>query len=167
MNKKMMAGIFAGLLITSLSTGFAATSDPFADEAYIPVDRNWKAFENQTKVKGIYVTGNAIGYNKKFDQLLDLAVTTEINAMIIDVNNDSGHFTYPTQVPMAVAEGLNNAPLSPKFSVKLGSAESREYLYRGHGWLPLKIPAWRKLIRNWPFNMQTEAYGGTRTATHG
>jgi len=117
MNKKIMTGIFAGLLITSLSTGFAATSDPFADDAYLPVDRNWKAFENQTKVKGIYVTGNAIGYNKKFDQLLDLAVTTEINAMIIDVNNDSGHFTYPTQVPMAVAEGLNNAPLSPKFSV--------------------------------------------------
>ena len=117
MKKKVMAGLMAGLFIASISTGFAATQDPFCEPDYLPVDRSWKAFENQTKVKGIYVTGNVIGYNKKFDQLLELAVTTEVNAMIIDVNNDNGHFTYPTRVPMAVAEGLDNAPLSPKFSV--------------------------------------------------
>lgn len=117
MKKKVLAGLMAGLFIASISTGFAATQDPFSEPDYMPVDRSWKAFENQTKVKGIYVTGNVIGYNKKFDQLLDLAVTTEVNAMIIDVNNDNGHFTYPTRVPMAVAEGLDNAPLSPKFSV--------------------------------------------------
>ena len=50
---------------------------------------------NETRaVKGIYVSGHAAGIDTWMDDLIHLADTTEINAFVIDIKNDSGHITY-------------------------------------------------------------------------
>jgi cytoskeletal protein RodZ len=42
------------------------------------------------KVKGIYVTGPRAGSGEAMEDLIHLVDTTEINAMVIDIKNDSG-----------------------------------------------------------------------------
>lgn len=51
------------------------------------------------KAKGIYVTSGAI--MKKRDKLIEIADTTEINAMVIDVKDDSGRITFDMANTMA------------------------------------------------------------------
>lgn len=46
------------------------------------------------KVKGIYITGSVAGNANLINRLTELADTSEINAMVIDVKNDSGRITY-------------------------------------------------------------------------
>jgi hypothetical protein len=45
------------------------------------------------KVKGIYVTGPRAG-SDDMEDLIELVDTTELNAMVIDIKNDSGEITY-------------------------------------------------------------------------
>ncbi|CRZ33413.1 hypothetical protein DFR55_11925 [Herbinix hemicellulosilytica] len=51
------------------------------------------------KVKGIYVTSLAIMYKR--DQLIEIADSTEINAMVIDVKDDNGRITFNMENTMA------------------------------------------------------------------
>lgn len=51
------------------------------------------------EVKGIYVTSAAI--KNKRDELIEIAETTEINAMVIDVKDDNGRITYDIDSPKA------------------------------------------------------------------
>lgn len=46
------------------------------------------------KVKGIYVTGPVAGSADRINELAGLVNSTELNAMVIDVKNDSGEITY-------------------------------------------------------------------------
>lgn len=46
------------------------------------------------KVKGIYVTGPVAGSAGRMGELVDLVNATELNAMVIDIKNDSGEITY-------------------------------------------------------------------------
>ena len=57
------------------------------------------------KVKGIYLTGWSVGYKTRFDRLLNLINTTELNSMIIDVKDDKGKISYMTEVPAAADTG--------------------------------------------------------------
>jgi hypothetical protein len=58
-------------------------------------------------VKGIYVSAwSAVG--NKFEQLIDLVDQTDLNAMVIDVKNDSGQVTYPSTVPLVNEIGANS-----------------------------------------------------------
>ncbi|NOT07805.1 MAG: GTP-binding protein [Gemmatimonadales bacterium] len=59
-----------------------------------------------TDVRGIYVNAWAFG-TKKFYQLVHLAETTEINAFVIDVKDDTGYLTYRSEVPTAIEIGAN------------------------------------------------------------
>ncbi|WP_068619700.1 putative glycoside hydrolase [Paenibacillus tuaregi] len=47
------------------------------------------------KVKGIYVTAYSAG-GSRMEQLLKLTDSTDLNAMVIDLKDDSGYITYPT-----------------------------------------------------------------------
>ena len=51
-------------------------------------------------VKGIYITGWKAGQEKEFEQLLELTDKTEINAMVIDVKDNTGRMTYRSNLPM-------------------------------------------------------------------
>ena len=57
-------------------------------------------------VRGIYVNAWAFG-TRKFYQLVELAGSTEVNAFVVDVKDDTGYLTYRSAVPTAVAIGAN------------------------------------------------------------
>ncbi|WP_261303407.1 putative glycoside hydrolase [Paenibacillus andongensis] len=58
-------------------------------------------------VKGIYVSAwSAVG--NKFEQLIDLVDQTDLNAMVIDIKNDSGQVTYPSTIPLVNEIGANS-----------------------------------------------------------
>lgn len=59
-----------------------------------------------THVRGIYLNAWAFG-DHRFERLVQLADTTEINAFVIDIKDDTGYLTYRSQVPTAVAIGAN------------------------------------------------------------
>lgn len=50
-------------------------------------------FEYPDAVRGIYVTGNSVG-SSKFESLVELVDTTDLNAMVIDIKEDHGHLTF-------------------------------------------------------------------------
>jgi hypothetical protein len=58
------------------------------------------AVKPQISVKGIYVSARKAN-GKSLEQLIKLLDDTELNAMVIDVKNESGQITYDSQVPMA------------------------------------------------------------------
>lgn len=62
------------------------------------------------KVKGIYVTSKAI-MNRR-DELIELADTTEINAMVIDVKDDNGRITFDMDSPKAHEIGATTNAVS-------------------------------------------------------
>jgi len=62
------------------------------------------------KVKGIYVTSRAI--MDKRDKLIEIADTTEINAMVIDVKDDSGRITFRMENTMANEIGATTNTIS-------------------------------------------------------
>ena len=58
------------------------------------------------EVKALYLTSWVFG-SRRFYDLVRLADTTEINAFVIDVKDDTGYLTYRSEVPVAVAIGAN------------------------------------------------------------
>jgi len=58
-------------------------------------------------LRAIYVNAWAFG-GRRFDELVKLADTTEVNAFVIDVKDDTGYLTYRSAVPTAVEIGAND-----------------------------------------------------------
>jgi hypothetical protein len=58
------------------------------------------------KVRALYLTAWVFG-SKRFYDLVRLADSTEVNAFVIDVKDDTGYMTYRSYVPTAVAIGAN------------------------------------------------------------
>jgi hypothetical protein len=58
-------------------------------------------------LRAIYVNAWAFG-GRRFDELVKLADTTEINAFVIDVKDDTGYLTYRSSVPTATQIGAND-----------------------------------------------------------
>ncbi len=50
------------------------------------------------KAKGIYVTGHSVGQAGRFNNLLALLDSTELNSMVIDVKNDHGKMSYKSEI---------------------------------------------------------------------
>jgi hypothetical protein len=57
-------------------------------------------------VKGVYVSAYAL-QGEKWDRIKRLLSTTEINAVVVDVKNDSGRITYPSGVQTAKEIGAD------------------------------------------------------------
>ncbi len=60
-------------------------------------------------VRGIYLGAWTFG-SERFDGLVALADTTEINAFVIDVKDATGFLTYRSAIPTAIEIGANNEP---------------------------------------------------------
>src|SRR5688500_14574556 len=90
MLRTRIAGLIAGSAIVAATplAGQSATANP---------PKGWRA---------LYVNAWAFGGNR-FEQLLRIAQTTEINALVIDVKDDTGYLTYLSSVPTAIAIGAN------------------------------------------------------------
>ena len=51
------------------------------------------SFAYPDAVRGIYVTGHTVGHSR-FDTLLNMINTTELNSMVIDIKDDRGNLTF-------------------------------------------------------------------------
>lgn len=63
-------------------------------------------------VKGIYVSGWAAGDEAKINRLIQLVNQSELNTMVIDVKDESGHISYRSDVDMAGFTGANENKIS-------------------------------------------------------
>ncbi|MGI6097996.1 MAG: putative glycoside hydrolase, partial [Dethiobacteria bacterium] len=61
------------------------------------------------KVRGLYLTGNTVGLESRFNKLLELVKTTELNAMVIDVKNDHGLMSYKSEIEIVEEVGANRS----------------------------------------------------------
>lgn len=83
--------------------------------------------EASTQVKGIYVTAQVAG-SSSVNDLIDLAETTEINAMVIDVKDDQGKITYDMDSVMAQEIGAVSNSISDIESLVAACKEKEIYL---------------------------------------
>ncbi|HEU5169202.1 MAG TPA: putative glycoside hydrolase [Gemmatimonadales bacterium] len=63
--------------------------------------------EPPKEIRAVYVNAWAFG-GRRFHDLVRMADTTEINAFVIDVKDDTGYLTYRSAVPTAVEIGAND-----------------------------------------------------------
>lgn len=80
-------------------------------------------------IRAIYLNAWAFG-GRRFDELVKLADTTEINAFVIDVKDDTGYLTYRSAVPTAVEIGANDQR-------RTRDVERRLRTLVGHGIYPI------------------------------
>ncbi|MDW0117009.1 putative glycoside hydrolase [Sporosarcina thermotolerans] len=71
------------------------------DEAIVASSKLYRfdsglVFEYPDAVRGIYVTGHSAG-GARFERLLNLIGSTDLNAMVIDIKDDFGNLTYKPQ----------------------------------------------------------------------
>jgi hypothetical protein len=79
---------------------------------YVPLPPEEQIENPPVKARGLYITGNTVGLTSKFSQLVEMVETTELNALVIDVKNDHGLMTYPSQIEIVKEVGANrNAPV--------------------------------------------------------
>lgn len=83
-------------------------AEEYTEGYYLNQDNpDWELMKKRIKVKGIYMTGNTVGYTEKFNKLIELVKSTEINAVVIDVKDDTGLMTYSSSLPDVEFTGAN------------------------------------------------------------
>src|SRR5256885_7465660 len=75
-------------------------------------------FTTPRSVKALYVNAWAFGSNRLW-QLVRLADSTEINALVVDVKDDTGCLLYPSQVRVAVEIGANSCVRTKNLRARL------------------------------------------------
>ncbi len=65
---------------------------------YVPLPPEEVTDNPPVKAKGLYVTGHTVGQAGRFNDLLALLDSTELNAMVIDVKNDHGKMSYKSEI---------------------------------------------------------------------
>lgn len=105
-SNNMTENIFGSILSGS---GFAVSGNSVSVN-----DPGLQMFREETKsvkVKGIYVTGLMAG-SAHMEDLITLVDETELNAMVIDVKNDTGNITYEMDLDSVenIGAGNNNIP---------------------------------------------------------
>lgn len=68
------------------------------------------------KAKGFYVTANSAGFEERFEGFIEMIETTELNSMVIDVKNDHGLMTYPSEIK--IVDDLMEGYLEPVRDIK-------------------------------------------------
>ncbi|QGH35623.1 GTP-binding protein [Gracilibacillus salitolerans] len=74
-------------------------------------------FEYPDAVRGIYVTGNSAG-GSRFETLLDLLDSTDLNSMVIDIKEDNGFLTYEPEEELPYEGVAKNYMSDPKEVLK-------------------------------------------------
>lgn len=90
-------------------------------DSWVPIDLE------PMVVRALHVSGWAVGDSEHWQRILDLAATTEINSLVVDLKDESGLVFYRTAVPLAGEVGAIN----PEFeldAVVAATAERGLYL---------------------------------------
>ncbi len=100
-NKSAGADIAASvnIIASNQPEGEAASDETYLAEA-TPVLKEPDT-RNPVRVKGIYVTAGGAGIDSIRNKLINIAETTEINTLVIDVKDDNGKITYAMDSPLA------------------------------------------------------------------
>ena len=61
-------------------------------------------------VRGLYVNAWAAGSRSRMDEMIELVKRTEVNSLVIDIKDATGHVSHATRVPMALEIGATNEP---------------------------------------------------------
>lgn len=119
--KKIKLAAATALLFSGLATAPAMAADEkaqdFTTRTYSAIEINSEVlsssqlfkynsgltFEYPDAVRGIFVTGHSAG-GARFDSLIDLVGSTDLNAMVIDVKEDFGYLTYVPEEGSQIAE---------------------------------------------------------------
>lgn len=80
-------------------------------------------------VRGVYLNAWVFG-STRFNDLVALADSTEINAFVIDVKDGTGYFTYRSSLPLAVSIGANR-------ELRARDTRRRLAILREHGIHPI------------------------------
>jgi hypothetical protein len=70
------------------------------------------------EVRALYVNAWAFG-GRRFDDLLRLADSTEVNSLVIDIKDDTGYLTYRSAVPTAIQIGANTQLRAPDAAARV------------------------------------------------
>lgn len=60
-------------------------------------------FEEPTVVRGVYSTGWIAGSSKFFPRLVSFIRDSQVNALVVDIKDDTGTISYQSHVPLAVS----------------------------------------------------------------
>ena len=60
-----------------------------------------RRFARPAEVRGIYVNAWGAGSRKRSNSLIELARRTQVNALVIDIKDATGHVSYTSEVPLA------------------------------------------------------------------
>lgn len=94
------------ILVPVYSTNIEVSEN--SEEYYIEQKSpDWELMKQRRKVKGIYMTGNTVANTERFNKLIELVNTTELNAVVIDVKDDTGLMTYSSSLPEVKFTGAN------------------------------------------------------------
>lgn len=88
--------------VSTIPNSTSSNISDFLTQPLLKVEPIWTPVE----VKAIYLTGFSAGNKKRFEQLLNLVKSTELNAMVIDIKDENG-LTYNSKVPLAEETGSN------------------------------------------------------------
>lgn len=65
-------------------------------------------FPRPRAVRGLYLNAWAAGSSSRVRALMDIALRTEVNALVIDIKDASGYISHRTEVPLAHEIGATN-----------------------------------------------------------
>lgn len=85
-----------GIEFTERTYGFETIDDTIVASSKLYRYDSGLVFEYPDAVRGIYVTGHSAG-GSRFERLLKLLDSTDLNAMVIDIKDDYGNLTYKPQ----------------------------------------------------------------------
>ncbi len=76
------------------------------------------------KVKGIYLTAWMTGDSRFMERIAQFIEQTEINSVVIDVKDDTGTISYPSQAPLAKTVGSGEKKFDPHQVLKFLKARN-------------------------------------------
>lgn len=97
-------------IVFSISMIFLAGCQPAQETLSLEskTDVEQQTEEEQQKIakepvaaRGLYLTGWIAGHPKRFPPLLETAIKSEVNAVVINVKDDSGRITFNSDIPLA------------------------------------------------------------------
>ena len=93
---------------------------------FVPLPPLERSENPPVKVKGIYVTGHTAANSKRFTELLALLDSTELNAMVIDVKNDHGYMTYPSEIEIVKEVNANKGAVIKDIDAVMAELEKHD-----------------------------------------
>jgi len=76
--------------------------NPVVEGAFLQDEEVEDVLLEPDKIKSIYLTSWSAGNANKINYLIEIAKTTEINAVVIDIKDYSGYVAYDTQIPEVI-----------------------------------------------------------------